>query len=45
VTEEPAEIDRTLQRVTFGSFASKADALKISREAAGQGLDAKPSKK
>ena len=45
VTEEPAEIDRTLQRVTFGSFASKADALKISREAAGQGLDAKLSKK
>jgi cell division septation protein DedD len=45
VTEEPAKIERTLQRVTFGAFATRADALKVSREAAGRGLDAKPAKK
>jgi len=44
VTEEPVEINRTLQRVLFGSFATQAEAEKISREAAGQGVDAKPVK-
>ncbi len=44
VTEEQVEISRTLQQVLFGSFATQAEAEKISREAAGQGLDAKPVK-
>jgi hypothetical protein len=42
VTEETVKIERTLQRVTFGSFVSRAEALKASQDAAGQGLDAKP---
>jgi hypothetical protein len=45
VTEEPVEVDQTLQRVTFGSFASKDDAAKISLKASGLGLDAKPVRK
>jgi outer membrane biosynthesis protein TonB len=45
VTEETVKIERNLQRVTFGSFASRADAVKASQEAAGQGLDAKPATK
>lgn len=45
VTEEPVQIDQTLQRVTFGSFVSRAEADKVSREVAGKGLEAKPVKK
>ncbi len=45
VTEEGVQIDQTLQRVTFGSFASREEALKISRKVAGQGLVATPVKK
>ncbi|MBE0501243.1 MAG: SPOR domain-containing protein [Desulfuromonadales bacterium] len=45
VTEEGVQIDQTLQRVTFGSFANREEALKISRKVAGQGLVATPVKK
>lgn len=45
VTEEPVKVDRTLQRVTFGSFASRADAATAAQKAAGKGLEAKPAKK
>ena len=45
VTEEPVKIDQKLQRVTFGSFASRADAIKASQQLAGKGLEATPAKK
>ena len=45
VTEETALVDRTLQRVTFGSFASREEAAKTSQKVAGKGLEAKPVKK
>jgi hypothetical protein len=45
VTEEPVMIERILQRVTFGSFASRADAAKASQKVAAKGLEAKPAKK
>ena len=45
VTEEGVQIDQTLQRVTFGSFANREEALKISRKVAGQGLVTTPVKK
>ena len=45
VTEETAMVDRTLQRVTFGSFVSREEAAKTSQKVAGKGLEAKPVKK
>ncbi len=45
VTEEPVKIDQTLQRVTFGSCATRTDAVKVSQPAAGKGLAATPAKK
>lgn len=45
VTEEPIKVDRPLQRVTFGSFATRDDAAAASRKVAGKGLEAKPVKK
>ena len=44
VTEEPVKIDRTLQRVTFGGFASRDEAVKTAGDLSRKGLDAKPVK-
>jgi hypothetical protein len=45
VTEEPVKVDRPLQRVTFGSFATREDAAAASKKVVGKGLEAKPVKK
>jgi len=42
--EEPVQVKETLQRVTFGSFASLDEAKVLARQLAAKGLDAEPFK-
>jgi hypothetical protein len=41
VEEEPIQVTKTLQRVTFGSFADSAAATSAGRQAAAKGIEAK----
>jgi len=41
VTEEPVEVEQTLQRITFGAFADMEAAESVRRQADAKGIDAK----
>ncbi|NIQ96311.1 MAG: SPOR domain-containing protein, partial [Desulfuromonadales bacterium] len=45
VEEVPTQVEQTLQRITFGSFATSGTASDAGRQAAAEGLEAEVTKK